>query len=445
MGNDFTSGRVNPLENVSREQLNDLLASVATAFGLSWIEQQPKSRIQTLWSRQDALATNQLAILGDALNRMTPIDRKWIDNRIEAIKSEGETEHKGDLFEILGLSLFATEDQKIHPTKEDHPGYDGIITFRNGAKGLISLKDFGTSAHHKGFQLQASKTERALAELLRQQCITGLELRAAAKRHPSSEDWVKLNRCLPEILEQYCTKRRPLPNCSNWEIEVYRLPTFAHPLDRGFCSYTLMLHAPHHPNEQKNIDSKIEKACGNLSKHSMSISPDFLKILLIRLPETASPQRCISCANEWLEARPDASVDIVFFHQPTVCTDPLKETTSIIHFIGMTGGGEGLVRWLNAFGSDALPIRAEIKVGGYTATPTVVQLSNGVRMDGRYTYQRGQIYTRSECAPDGSIVGQMSSPVPGIKVHSVVRIPGQPGNMVIQGKFPPDDGLLLYS
>jgi hypothetical protein len=443
MEEDFAAGRVNPLENVSGEQLNELLSSVAAAFDLEWLKQGPGNRIRTLWSRQDALATNQLAILGDSLKRMLPFDRKWIANRIEAIKSEGDTEHKGDLFEILGLSLFAVGDQVVLPTKEDHPGYDGIITFRGGGKGLVSLKDFGTSAHHKGFQLQAAKIEHAFADELQRRRMTGVNLRLGAKRHPGQEEWERLRRCLPDILECCRTRQRPFPAPNNWHVEVSGMPA-PNTLDTDFCSYTLVAHAPHHPNEQKNIESKIEKACGNLSKHSRHISTDFLRILLIRLPETAAPQQCIDCANEWLRARPDASVDSVVFYQPAVALDMARGTTSITHFVGM-GGGMGLARWLEAFGAHALPIRIEVKVGVCTSKPTLLQLTNGVRMDGQYVFQSGQIYSRCQNAPDGSIVGQMSNPVPGIRVHSVMRIPGQSGNIVVEGKFPPDGNLLLYS
>lgn len=68
---DFTIGRNNPLENVGTAELNALLSRVAAAFSAEWLAQASGTiRIQTLWLRQDGLATNQLAIPGDALERL---------------------------------------------------------------------------------------------------------------------------------------------------------------------------------------------------------------------------------------------------------------------------------------------------------------------------------------------------------------------------------------
>ena len=98
MTEDFAVGRNNPLENVDHAALNNLLSYVANAFDVAWLAQpSATNRIQTLWSRQDGLATNQLAILGDAVKRLAPLNADWVACRINAIKSESATNRKGDL------------------------------------------------------------------------------------------------------------------------------------------------------------------------------------------------------------------------------------------------------------------------------------------------------------------------------------------------------------
>lgn len=84
-------------------------------------------------------------------------------------------------------------------------------------------------------------------------------------------------------------------------------------------------------------------------------------------------------------------------------------------------------------------------VGSCTNEPTKLLGTDGSLLGDQYIYQRGQIYTLSEVKADGTIVGNMTNPVPGIMVHSILRIPGQPGECVLSGKFPPDPNLLIYS
>jgi hypothetical protein len=103
---EFAIGRNNPLANVEAVELNNLLGAVVAAFGMDWLElSSGTNRIQTLWSRKDGLATNQLAIMGDAIKRLAPQNADWVARRILAIKSESAENRKGDLFELLGLRV----------------------------------------------------------------------------------------------------------------------------------------------------------------------------------------------------------------------------------------------------------------------------------------------------------------------------------------------------
>ncbi len=442
---DFTIGRNNRLENVDSAGLNSFLSPVASAFDVTWLNQPSgKNRIQMLWSRQDGLATNQLALLGDALNRLAPRNTDWVARRIKAIKSETTENRKGDLFELLGLSLFALDGQQVTGATEANPGYDGTIDFTGGASGLISLKDFGVSSHRKLFESQAANVERTIIDALQDLRMTGLGVRIAAARYPLQADWEKLCRAVKTIIADWRTEWRSRQVGSLWTLTPQPPPTGgARPAD-GYLSYAVIMLAPHHSNEQRNIESKIEDACANLSKHAGAEGSNAARLLLIRIPDTVSPAQCVACTEQWLQARPDAHVDSVILYQPAVAAPSTIAPGAIVHFIAIVSG-PGFDRWRHAVERPNLSIQARVLVGRCTNQPTKLVGTDGSHLGAQYIYQRGQIYTLSETKADGTIVGNMTNPAPGIMLHTILRIPGQPGECILSGKFPPDANLLLYS
>ena len=442
---DFASGRNNPLENVSSTELNSLLNPVASAFGIEWLNQPAGvNRIQTLWSRQDGLATNQLAILGDGLTRLAPQNREWVARRIKAIKSETPENRKGDLFELLGLSLFALDGQVVTGAAEANPGYDGTIDFGNGATASVSLKDFGVSSHRKLFEAHAAHIEQGIVAALKELRATGLGIRIAASRYPLKADWEKLHRAVRTIISDWRIDWRPRPVGNIWTLTPQPLPVGQGRLADGYLSYAVIVLAAHHTNEQQNIESKIEDACANLSKHARPDTTDTARLLLIRIPDTAAPARCVACVQQWLQARPEARVDSVIVYQPAVAAPSTSAPGAIVHFIAIVTSPR-FDRWRRAFGRPDLLIQASVLVGGCTNQPTKLIGTDGSPLGDQYMYQRGQIYTLSEAKADGTIVGNMSNPAPGIMVHTTLRIPGQAGECVLSGKFPPNANLLLYS
>jgi len=445
MTEDFTIGRNNPLENVSSGELNLLLSAVASAFDTAWLAQPSgANRLQTLWSRQDALATNQLAILGDALTRLAPLNRGWLARRIKEIKSETPENRKGDLFELLGLGLFALDGQDVTGAAQANPGFDGTIDFGGRASGIISLKDFGVSSHRKTFEAQATRVEQIIVAALQELRKTGLGIRIAASRFPLQTDWDKLRRALTTVISDWRTDWRPRTVGSVWSLTPQPVPAGVARLAERYPSYALIVLAPHHSNEQLNIESKIETACANLSKHAGAHAADTARLLLIRVPETAAPTRCLACAEQWLQARPEARVDSVIVYQPAVAAASITAPSAIVHFIGIAAA-PGFNRWRQAAGRPGLAIQARVLVGRCTNEPTKLLGTDGSPLGEQYIYQRGQIYTLSEVKADGTIVGNMTNPAPGIMVNSILRIPGQPGECVFSGKFPPDSNLLIYS
>jgi hypothetical protein len=357
---EFAIGRNNPLANVEAVELNNLLGAVVAAFGMDWLElSSGTNRIQTLWSRKDGLATNQLAIMGDAIKRLAPQNADWVARRILAIKSESAENRKGDLFELLGLSLFALDGQCVTGAGDGNPGYDGTIDFGRGALASVSLKDFGVSSHQRVFETQAASIERATVAALRDLRINGLGLRIGASRYPLDADWERLRRAVMQIVSDFRSDGRPRQAGSIWTLTPQPLPVGHMQLADGHLSYTLTILAPHHANEQRNIKSKIEDACANLSRHSDTLTPRTARLLLIRIPHATSSTECVACTRQWLQDRPDARVDAVILYQPAVAAPSISAPPSIVHFIAVVTG-VGFELWRRTVDRPGLAIQARV-------------------------------------------------------------------------------------
>ena len=268
--------------------------------------------------------------------------------------------------------------------------------------------------------------------------------RIDASKYPLQADWDRLRGALARVIKECLTDWRPRQVGSTWTLTLQPLQLGQIKLADGYISYSLLLLAPHHANEQRNIESKIEGACVNLSKHAGALGARTGRMLLIRIPESASAPECVNCAQLWLTERPDARVDAVILYQPGVAASSIDAPAGIIHFIAVATG-PGFERWRHTIDRPGLALQARVLVGLCTNQPTKLIGLNGAAMGERYVRQRGQIYSLGQNSANGDITGNVSILAPGIMVHSVMRIPGQQGEMVLSGKFPDDHKLALYS
>ena len=109
----FLRGRNNPLRNVADAEINAKLASVVEWFGENWLEKGSKNPVQRIWHRQDGLATDELVILGDALQRLESENERWVQKTVNKIKTADDNNRSGAVFELIGLSLFEAGDQRV--------------------------------------------------------------------------------------------------------------------------------------------------------------------------------------------------------------------------------------------------------------------------------------------------------------------------------------------
>ncbi|MGG6430661.1 hypothetical protein ACQ5TV_11895 [Acetobacter ghanensis] len=445
---DFIKERCIPSINMEKSKINELLNIVHIYFGEEFLKEEGENRIQKLWKRKDALATNQLVILGSALSVLAISHSKWLKERIKDIKLEKKEDHKGDIFEIIALSMFSIDGQGVEPTKEDAPGIDGIVTCRGGAKCVLSLKDFGSSSHKRYFNLRAKAIEQVISQYdFKKNNKNGAHIVIKNNKSPTETDWIQIERKLSEYLDAYFSGK-PI-SIKNWSISIIDIDHLYPNISSKKRSYSFLLSVPYHKNEQKNIESKIEKACENISRHSNNISGDFLRLLLIRVPEETDVMQCVQCVEKWIERRPTASIDIVFFYQPTVAQDRNTGSYIIVHCILPASGkkfaaNHRFPNWLEKFGEKNFPIIVRSEVGMWTETPTKITYSDGSKALGHYHYQRGIIYEAPKKNADGSFYGEISNPIPGIQIFQLFHLGDGNEDLIIKGNFPEGTDMELF-
>jgi hypothetical protein len=118
---DYLSERQNALSQNAGEKavLNTYLETIASEFGLTWLESDGGNPVQKLWRSQDAMATNELLNLGRAVQNLLQADTRWTRRQIGRVKSSDQGQRAGAIFEILGLELFNRPGQQVHPAGDD--------------------------------------------------------------------------------------------------------------------------------------------------------------------------------------------------------------------------------------------------------------------------------------------------------------------------------------
>ena len=441
---DYLRGRNNPLHNVAESEVNGKLASVVEHFGKNWLEKGGNRPIQKLWLRQDGLATDELAILGDSLQRLYIGNDKWVRKIVNTIKTGDHKNRIGKSFELIGLSLFAAKNQSVKGAADNKPGYDGEVTFEGGQTLRLSLKSYGDSAHEQEVMRQARLTEEAFASAMRGLSLNGLGIRILASAFPSAQDWEALRAGFMNWLAACAAApSQPVVVGNVWKALTYPLPANLSPLSQQYLSYVVMIMVPLHKNEEKNLLDRIEDACTNFAAHPGSSSTDIARAAFIRLRSSASVMKCSQTVKEYFAERPESPLDAVILYQPTVSRDLKTNQSTITHSVAFVGT-LGFDAWRAKL---AKPIDIRVFVGAVSTQPTQKMISDGTNawpVDDYYTYQKGDIYRESDLNLKGESRGELGSPAAGILTHAVMEV--TPGQFILIGaKLPREEHLELFS
>jgi hypothetical protein len=422
-------------------EINRRLEALATSFGKDWLEADGGHPLQKLWARGDALATNQLVLVGDAIFLLTATNGKWVADQVRDIKQGNDNARRGAMFELLALSMLKAPT--VVPTPRNHPGYDAVLVMADNASLLVSLKSYGKSVHEQSFEAECETTERVFTQALTTLKVSGLSLRVVAKIYPRANHWQALRQAIPSILAQPNHVREALhPIGDTWAIAIGGVPTEVLPLSDKHLSYQVVFLAPFHQNESKNLTDKLDAAAANARKHAGATSEKDARAVLVRLPETISLKVCSEWAQHYVAEHPNGPLDLVLLYQPTVA-DTADGRTVIDHaFVScQTSTYATWMRPGRNFGIEVLV--GQISNG--TSRRLVVDgtVPDAPEIDEMYLYQRGEFYTVFEQKPNGTAEGHLDNLASGIVRHAVFRM-ASGDEAVLSGVFPAKKALSLF-
>jgi hypothetical protein len=419
-------------------EINRRLQAIVKYFAEIWLSKEGDHPIQRLWLRRDALATNQLVILGDAVLFGDAMDAKWVARQTSTIKTESPNNRRGALFELIAANLI--RGPTISATRKDFPGFDLAGNYSDGSRILISLKSYGTSSHEKFFRDQGEVLERAFVGYLTTVGVKGLCLRAWAQSYPSAADWRELHQAIPTLLAENPVQRNVVIPVGTWAVAFVDCPSEVQPIASRYLSYQLFLMAPFHENESKNLTDKLEDAAANARKHAKADGGVTAHSVLVRIPETIALTALASWANEYVNEHPKGPIDAVVLYQPTVAETPAGENV-IDHGFFDCATPEFL-----EFEKAGHPLQFSALIG-IVSRGTRRQLLNGPTafdLDRMYVFQRGNFYTLYEQETPGStIVARMDNMASGVLRHAVMRLHGG-DETLMQGIYPLEKSLSLF-
>lgn len=438
---DYLSGRQNAIKEVAASELNGYLDALAQAFGLGWLEAGGNAPLQQLWARRDFLATNQLLLLGDAVQHLGGINAAWTKQQVKLIKGNDANNSRGAIFEFVGLNLFRQCGLGVVPASGSNPGYDGTVRYTD-AELRLSLKSYGASNPERTVESKALKVRDLFTSMLQHQDRSGYDLRIACKRYPTDDDWAALESALPSLITQ-------LPD-DPAGVQVGEWSLFGRPLHVDGAdqlapsrrSYMFVLWCPHHKNEHLNLESKLDEAAANFTKHAVARDPATRQGVLVRLHENASVAICEAWARNYLGTRPNSPLDAIFLYQPAVGQNIEEDTSTIVHSL-IPVATPAFVTWLQA--GHPLSVRFLVGHTRSAAMPRVLRNDEGheLQIDDAYLIQRGAIYRLFE-VKNGVGEGQLRNPASGIMYHAIMR--QEDGSEIeFQGIYPPTHDVGLFA
>ena len=407
------------------------LAQIAQSFGEGWLDAPADDPIRDLWGRRDALAVNQLVILGSSLIDARRIDRRWADRQVKLMKTD-RNNRRGAAFEIFALSMLNAGDRTARPTSASHPGYDALVDFPSGGELAVSFKNYGTSVREREFRAGAARIEATFAAMLASTGRSGEVLLAFADRYPEAADWRSLEVALPDFPARQEGMLRGFWGRPPWLIGLREAPEVMLPLSVTHCSHQVLIGAAFHQNEEKNLTDKLDAAAANARRHAASAGAT-RHVVLVHVPETFPAQACIDWAEEYLARNPEGPVGLVALHQLAVAE--IEGQSALMHML-VAKETSAHVNWR---GNDRkLAFNCHVGMPIKKPSRSAIEDAPDVDLDRMYLYQRGEWWRDFGT----SVLGNLANPAPGIFQHAVMQIDGC--ELLIQGRFPPSGSVTLF-
>jgi hypothetical protein len=419
----YLQNRQNP--NLPIDELERALQAICQHFDKSWLESsQGTHRLQHLWSRKDALSTNELFIFGQSLCALDKINREWLNHQVNLITRSDKNNQNGAIFEIIGINFFCCKNQTVIPANIAQKGYDAELQFMNSFHWKLSLKSHGKSDKEKEFRQNIESIYQEIFVPLIKKKSLNIQIGITAVTFPTPSDWKQLRSSLEGILNLFSGRfiQREISKC--WSISLSFLPTKSED-GRTFSqiipSYSLIATAPFYEGEQKRLISKLKKAISKCEKHIHSDDKSNLFIFM-RLHPTASVEILKKWTEEYFEKNSETILNGVLFWQPYIAQD-IQNLYVIVNYVD------------SCFSANLETPRLEFPVGIITTdSPPSWQLTsdqNKIELRGNYVFQKGDHYVLMQPS-DNSYFGP---PMYQQGIHTHAVYPHDLGNLVVSGIF----------
>ena len=311
-----------------------------------------------------------------------------------------------------------------HPAKENQQGFDGEVELGKGKGINLSIKNYSISLHHKDFMGHATGVEKLVNTHLNVYKCPSLKVIIHKKTgYPSAADWKELSDNIHGCFITYNNlgKKFLRAEIADWSVILQELI----PQDGTFAnlpkSYTFIISAQFHKNEEKNLFDKLDEAVANIVKHQPVETTDKKNCVIIHLPMIVSRKNCRQWAIDYFKNFPDKPISAIILVQPLVVKDQSDK-----EFISIGTSIIGRIGYANDLGS-VLPLQFKMPVGerdNLFYKPVIFIRENGksalkIEMENVYVYQQGHHYYEAKIDADGAIVVPIVKIASGIIRHTV--------------------------
>ena len=407
--------------------------------------------LQLLWQRRDWLATAELLILGKAiLHAEAAGSKRALQAAAMDLKGRDFGNRNGSAFELLACLMFDSPRHRTVLAKDSEPGWDFGVQLPNECFLKVSCKALIPSAIHRDFIRLADEVRQDFERgLVRGDNLNAMVLLMKPQGSQSLRREI-VTRCLREAIE--AKKRDPTTlgaGFEGWFAGVNPLVPLA---DVTFWddspSYSFLAGSYYLADERRRLESKVEEAVYNLTKHSRAEPGKVTNAIVVKVPYAISLSAARNFVNSTLSDSRYQDIASIFVYRVGVASSPDMKTSFITHELEAVENPNARVPIRSLLPQD-FQLSFSVPIGMVASAPTKTEMRAGdkiVDLSECYTYIRGHHYYVAKFDPAKGATFSLNR-IPFVDTTWVVtEAPGfRPGqSMRLDFIVPPQDELVVF-